>query len=184
MMVNNSSSSSSSNNNNDDEQQQQQQEQPQNRDSKNKHRQEAGYTRVVGWCALSRRNVVPTTQVTSQLFCDLHILNVRLPWPAEADVKAMFGDEAQLEPEGAAGPDESAEVSKLLSFPDAAPEAQNVDVEALVCCLLQVVLGVRPALFLCREFDVGRASHLSEKLLSASAVEERLIEKAENTRQL
>jgi len=55
---------------------------------------------------------------------------------SEADVKAMFGDEAQLEPEGAAGPDESAEVSKLLSFPDAAPEAQNVDVEALASSII------------------------------------------------
>jgi hypothetical protein len=52
----------------------------------------------------------------------------------------MFGDEAQLEAPGAAGPDDSAEISRLLATPDAEPQSQNIDVEALVRVCHVVVL--------------------------------------------
>lgn len=50
---------------------------------------------------------------------------------SEADVKAMFGDEAQLEStEG--GPDDSAEVSQLLAAPEGSAQEDTIDIEAMV----------------------------------------------------
>jgi len=50
---------------------------------------------------------------------------------SEADVKAMFGDEAQLE-SAEGGPDDSAEVSQLLAAPEGSAQEDTIDIEAMV----------------------------------------------------